>query len=717
MDATVTFSFWLCDGRLRARGQLMDIQEGQSDLKGLLALLRRQARLILLTAAAICALVLVWLLTVTPIFQATALVLVDPAQKNLLDPGERATPSAATESARVDSEVEILRSDATALAVIAREGLADDPLFRAQPRLRDRLAALVSDGADEPSEGKLLLQLKDQTTVRRRGLTYLITVSVRSPDAVQAARLANATVETYVARQVDAKIQMALAARDVLQSRINTARQAVQQSEQALDNFIARTLETTPAAPGSRVAGLRDTLAAADERAGEAEARAARLADTGLLGDWGAETLAEGPLAALQAQWQSLSTAVTDRPGDPVRDNLAQAEENLAEAATDRLQVLREDVTSHEGTVSALRRQLREELLREGLDPPTLATIYELQQEAEIARRQYQTHLQRLRELEAQASLQIADSRLVSPATPPVYASFPNKRQMMAVALILGLGLGVGLALLREYYVGGVTSVRQLRNVLHLPVAGAVPLVSGEGGTIADAMANAPLSPFAEAIRRVRASLDQAKGEGKRVILVTSSLSGEGKSTLALALARAYGLAGRRVLLIDSDLRHPSLHEIMGLVPDQSLLDYLSGATGAASGFCTRDPLSGAEVILGAGHAEQPTDQLLASEAFAGLLSEARDAFDIVILDSPPVLPVVDARYIAPLVDAVVLVVQAAATGQNDLRQCVSQIQEAITPSTQLSVVLNQEAEGQSSYRYNGHANAPTGFRALPLRR
>ncbi|MFC7705098.1 Wzz/FepE/Etk N-terminal domain-containing protein [Plastorhodobacter daqingensis] len=620
------------------------MQEREPDVKDLLALVRRQAGLVLAAAALVVALGMAFLLIATPVYQATALVLIDPADKNLLDPRESGASSAASDSARVDSEVEILRADATVLAVIARDPQAADPGL-SRPRLRERLGQALGlrDAASAPSEAMLLRQLREATTVRRRGLTHLIGVTVRSPDPARAAYLANATVETYIARQVAAKSTALRAARDVLLARLDAAQATLSEAERRLDDYLARS-----------AAEAEQDLVAARQRLAAAEA------------------------AWERGDWQELSSPSEEHArGD-------------AGAAFGVVQALRASVAQHEARAAALRA---------APDPDPAA--FALRQEAEIARRQYQLHLERLRALEVQADLQLADSRIVSAAIVPLHPSFPDKRQILALSLVLGLVAGVGLALLKEYFIGGVTSARQLQNILHLPMAGTVPRLAASMSRPADMVACAPLSPFPEAIRGLRASLDRMlAGEGGKVILVTSSLPQEGKSTLALALARTHALAGKRVLLVDSDLRRPSLHRLLDLVPDLSLLDYLRDPAEAGTSFCARDPLSGAEVILGAGAAESPTDQLLASEGFAALLGEARAAFDVIVLDSPPVLPVVDTRYIAPLADAVVLVVRAGETAQGDLRQSVAQLQEVMRPGAALCLALNQEDESACRSRY-----------------
>ena len=257
----------------------------------------------------------------------------------------------------------------------------------------------------------------------------------------------------------------------------------------------------------------------------------------------------------------------------------------------------------------------------------------------------------------------------------------------------------------------------QLTELLQVPTGAAIPHAPerNEGRlSIADRIVDAPLSVYAESVRKLRAVVDQAfrattpagvVGRG-RIILVSSALSGEGKTTSALALARTYALAGKRTLLIDADLRKPSVHRQLGYEPDVGFLDYLrnpetSGLTGS---FYARDPASPLALIMGAARSDVPTDQLLNSATFETLLDQARDVYDIVIIDSPPLLPIVDARYIAHNADAVVLVVRWAATSQTDLRAAVQPLRAAMRPEAALIPVLNQQRSDQLSARNDPYA-------------
>ncbi|KKB12019.1 hypothetical protein VE25_09555 [Devosia geojensis] len=608
------------------------MDDSEIDIRGILGFLRRRLRLIALTFLVVVGAAGIVAFTLTPIYSAAALILVDPSHKNLLQPEAQLNATSA-DNARIDSEVEILRSDSILLKVIASQNLLLNEEFGASAGLRTRLMNLLRLGEPpRPSEEDILNatlgKLRDAFSVQRRGMTYLIAVQARSQDPEMAARLANAIAGAYIEDQLSAKIASTQASRDILQSRIIEARDAIAASKGALDAFVETHIQPVP----------------------------------------------EARREAIEPQLPGL--------------------EETSPTALD----------------------LRRDVLGSALPAGTLAELYALQQNAEIARSQYQQLLSRSRNLEAQINLQIADSRIVSPALAPQLPSFPNKTLILALAALGALGFGVALAFLYENLIGGFTTEAQMESVLRFRVASAVPRAKPqpEGGP-SDLMVNAPLSAFAEAIRRIRTVVDQQAragaapaGEGGRVIMVSSTAPGEGKSTLSLALARSYALSGRRTLLIDCDLRKPSIHRQLGIEPSHGLHDYLSPSGSGPMDLISvvsRDQLTDATVIVGARKSDVPTDQLLAGASFGKLIEAARSSFEIIILDTPPIDPIVDGLYVAPFADSIVFVTKWASTAQNDTRKAIESLTQAKRPETPIVTALNQQDEPKTAYyrKYGGY--------------
>jgi len=195
------------------------------------------------------------------------------------------------------------------------------------------------------------------------------------------------------------------------------------------------------------------------------------------------------------------------------------------------------------------------------------------------------------------------------------------------------------------------------------------------------------------------------EGGSGRVVLVSSALPAEGKSTAAIALARTYASAGVPTLLIDADMRRPSLHSYLNVNSEVGLLNYLRGDEGTRETPIQpiQDPLSRLTVITGGGRSNEPTDQLLSSQTFAALLQAARERFAMILIDSPPVLPVVDARYLARYSDVVLLIVRQGTTTQTEARAAAQQLHEMMRPEARLLGVLSHEQRHRKpGYYYRG---------------
>jgi capsular exopolysaccharide synthesis family protein len=232
-----------------------------------------------------------------------------------------------------------------------------------------------------------------------------------------------------------------------------------------------------------------------------------------------------------------------------------------------------------------------------------------------------------------------------------------------------------------------------------------------EGSSVAQMVTRSPLSVFAEAVRRIRISVDQAvrrarhavpERRGGVVIMITSAAPNEGKTTIALSLARAYALSGNATLLIDGDLRKPSVHRQLEVEPATALVDYLDSAEGEPSfpSLTIADPDSTARVIVGSRRSDIATDQMVSGSRFARLLEAARKSFDVVILDTPPIGPIVDGLYAAEHVDVLVFVVRWASTSQQDARSAVAALMQAKRPETEILAVLNQQDSARTRYSY-----------------
>jgi capsular exopolysaccharide synthesis family protein len=704
------------------------MDHSEFELRSIFGLLRRQFRLILATIVAVMSLAAVIAFSLTPVYTSSALIMVDPSNKDLLDPQNQIS-SASADSARIDSEVELARSDSVLLKVVQKKNLIADPEFGLSLGTWARILSFLRLAeptlpSGEDAVNQTLSKLRSAVHVQRRALTYLISIQASAENRALAADMANAVAQTYIADQVDAKIEGILASRDILQARAEQARQAIVSSENSFDDFVESNIARI-----SQDTGRTDLIALQRQID---ELRSSRTQNSSLVNsmqmalrtqdletivsDLQSDAIDEleqqraDLLANLESAADGTSTAIN------LRDELAAIEQRMLDEARIATTSLADQIQENQDTEDTLRQSLRSLVLDQSLSADVLTELYELQRGSEIARRQYETLLSRIQDVEAQADLQIADSRVVSPALAPQYAAFPNKTLILALAGFCAILLGLVLAFLYENLIGGFTGDEQLAQVLKLPVAATVPRqrAKSEKESVANTVVTTPLSGFSESIRRIRANIDQSvrhagpdKPPATKVIMVTSTAPNEGKTTLSLSLARSYALTGQRTLIIDCDLRKPSLHRHLNIESSTGLLDYLSsdGDGVPLQSIISSDPLTSTTTILGARRSNLPTDQLLSAVSFARLIRAARNSFEVIVLDTPPVGPVIDGHYVAPHADAIVFVTRWATTSQSDARKAVTGLMAARQPDTQVLAVLNHQDETRSAHyrRYGSY--------------
>ena len=712
--------------------------DAEIDLKAILGLVRRQLWLILSTIAVVLVLTIILTYSLTPRYTASALILVDTSTKNLLDSSNIiSNPNA--DNSRVESEVGILKSDRVLLNVVRDNNLIADSEFGIRVSFKDRVLSWLKlppapSPTGEAALAPVLGAFKKATAVSRNGLTYLITVGVTAKDPAKAAKLANSMSELYIKGQIDAKVSATLANRDTVQNQVEAANAAIIDNEKAFDSYITDNIDRLEKQTNSLgLTTLRTQLEQIKAERASQLSRIETLQKSLRSQDYSTlvAQLQSDALNRYQSQRENLAGRIALLADDSpealdLRAELAKVDTSLASLAASEVGNLQQAVTGYDERAGEVRQKIRSTFLKSDLPTEVLARIYSLQQSSEILRNQYQKLKTSLQDLDAQSALQLPDSRVVSAALVPTASSFPNRRLMLALSLVAALGLGIGLAVLREYFIGGFISENQIEAVLKVPLSAIAPRqatgddhhkLANPTSSLADLMVTAPLSLFSESVRRLRLTLDQQ--ERKRglpkpqdsdegtIIMVSSALPAEGKSTMALSLARAYALTGKRTLLIDCDLRKPSVNKHLNLEPNHDFIDYLRQDRSSATltSLIMRDPLSSLTVLLGGRRSDIATDELVMSDKMGRILASARKHFDYVILDTPPVEPVVDGLYLARHADMIVFVIKWASTPQSSARQAVAALRENKSPDTGIVALLNQQDRTKMSgnYSYSGY--------------
>lgn len=695
--------------------------DAEIDLRAIFSFIKRQMQLVIVVFVAVLGLTAIYVFTLTPIYTATTLVMVDPSSKNLLLDQTQMGNNSVTD-ARIEGEVLLAKSDNVLLTVIDRENLVNNREFQAQLGFTARILSFLRlrEPTLPPPEQALrqtLSKLSSMVNVQRHRSTFLISISASSEDPEMAAKLANAVAKAYIDTQLSAKVQSTLDARDVLMQQVDTARQSVIDTDGSFDRYIQTNLgsiiEQTNNAElanlQSQISNLSSLRQSTSQEVATLQSQLAQQDFTAL-----SNRLADEAIANLEQQRQSILgelSSGSDTPEIDLRARLEAVENDIQTQAGARISGLQAQLQSTQSNESTLRQNLRTAILSSGLSPDELTEIYDMQQRADLARQQYDQLVARSQQLQAESTLQLADSRVVSPALRPGGASFPNPRTMLLLAGLVGLALGIGIAFLYENFVGGVTSDEQLATLAKTKSALAVPMAKALANqySVADLVISSPLSPYAESIRRIRTNIDHSlsarikpDSENAPIIMVTSTAPAEGKTTLSLSIARSYALAGRRTLLIDCDLRRPAVHHHLGVEASDGLSNALKSGAPLDNfrAAMTEDQQTGLLTLIGSRASNAATDQLVTSRNFDRLLSAAAKAFEVVILDTPPLGPVVDGTYIARKVDAVVMVVNWASTPQQDVRRALLSLDAAMPEDIPLIPVLNQQKLSATPYYY-----------------
>lgn len=730
-------------GRLRVEAQeRFERSRPDADPFGLQAFVRAmRRRLPLAGAIAIIVATLVGanMSLQTPLYSASALIVLDPRQQQVVNPNQEIMSDLpSTNMTVVDSEIEVLRSRRLAERLVADLGLVQNPAFnpylapqREAPAWLQAIRTTLGQPAqrpDTPAEGyeaaledMIIERVWRSIAARRRGMTYAIEVSAVSPDPALAARLANAAVEAYLTLQVEDRVEAARRASGWLGERLDELRADVEEKERAVEAYRAQTglLDAGGSSlTETQIAEVQTSVLAA--RADLAEKRARyrqvqELVRQGTSIEETADVLNSSAILDLRGRQSQIDRQIAEleqryRPEHPELQSARAARDDIERQL--RVEIgriansLRNEVEVAQSRLGALEASLsgaRGELVESN---DALVRLRELEREAQASQEVYQNYLRRLEEVTAQDRLNSTNARVVTNARAPRAPFSPNLRVTLALAIVLGLIAGIGTAILLELLDQTITSAERVEEKLGVAVTGTIPQVSrrylkllapGEQNP-AGYLVDKPMSAFAEAFRVLRTAIVYSDPDRRRrIVAVTSALPDEGKTTTALCLARVAATAGERVLVVDCDLRRRSLNEALDIAPLTGLLQVLAGEKTLEEAI-VHDEHTSVEILPLAEAAFSARD-VFGSDAMRELIEEMRSQYDLVIFDCPPLLAVADARVIAALSDTTLLVARWGKTQFPVLRNALHQALE--TGADVIGVAINRVNPRSGATSYN----------------
>jgi capsular exopolysaccharide synthesis family protein len=676
------------------------------DLIVLLRILRVRRRIILGTAATVIALALIILFQLTPLYSASSIVML-VQQKNNVEDVSSVLSGLPTDQASIQDQVQILTSRDLAGHVIDKLNLKDDPYFShtkgwakylsvLNPLAWFRTESKLRDDA-EAERNALIDHLEHGIAVTPIGLSTAIKVTYEAPDAQEATRIDHTIADAYVEDQLNAKFEATQKATRWLADRIQELSSQSQAADAAVQQYRAANGLTETATGGSvvdnQMTAISAQLVAAKADLAEKQATYAHISQLQREGHAAdiSQAVSSPLIGQLRNQEADLIRQEADLsskygPRNPKMLDLESQKENLESKINEEVnrvvQSVANDVSIAEAQVNSLQASLDHIEGQSTQQNQLKVKLAQLQSAASSAKSMYEAFLSKFNQTQDQQGIQTPDARIISRAELPEAPSFPNKLLVMGVAIPGGFLLGLIIAFAMERLDSGFRTTSQIETMLGLPVLATIPelFIGREKVTNpANSIIVKPLSSYSESIRGLQLALTLSNVDRKpKTVLVTSSVPGEGKTTVAVSLARLAARDGLKTVIVDGDLRRPTVASSMGITAKLGILEAVSGSHNLNQCF-VKDPLSDVLVLPCAKKPVSPSD-ILSSQAMKHLVEKLREAFDLVIIDSAPVLPVNDTKILSQLVDTLLFVTRWEKTPREGVSNALRSLSDVSAP-------------------------------------
>lgn len=666
------------------------------DLKEFLGIVSRRKWLIAGVIFIITGLAVLFSFSATPLYTANLQLVFDAEEQNVLN-FQAALSGQPQDEAALLSEIEVIQSRALTGRVIDRLDLLSDPEFNGELAPPSFLARLLPEFAQVPSEAdgaaesgetaawqqnveqlrreRVVEAVLDRIEVAQSGRSRAVEIDFTSDDPVKAAVIANTIGELFLLERLEGRFENARRASQWLAENVQKLREQVAVAETKAEDYrkqhdLLQGERVTLIA--EQISTLNAQLSEARRARAEAEAnleQARRLLSSPDKLGTAVQVLESDLIQRLREAQSTLArreAALTQELG-PMHPQLMQLREERGKLLSDVDVEIRKVVVSLENKVDVARRQ--EGLIVNDLDSlkelmgkanEAAVGLRTLERDAEANRLMLEKFMTAFMETSAQedAAAQLPDARIISVAAVPEHPSFPNKPLVVAGGFAFSVLAALLLALSLERLDAGFRSAEQLEAKIGLPVVAHVPLISrGKSASPADYILERPDSAFGEAIRSLFTRLLlTAPGSAPQIVLITSSEPDEGKTSISLSLARMQARTGKRVVLVDADFRKSTIAEIMKAEASPGLLEVINAASTLEEAM-RHDERSGLDVVVsGAYH----SDALHALDVgrIDPVLDELRHLYDLIIIDSAPVLVISDAQVLAAKADETLLVVR-----------------------------------------------------------
>ncbi len=671
------------------------------DIKALLALVLRRLWLIGLLTSLVFSAVAYSTLTQTPIYKAEAVVIVDRNQVNVTD-WSSVLSGAGLNTAVMDTEVKVMGSKSLLTKVVRKLNLTENPEFNPRiaekkltpiDQLKQNISNLLGREEEEEIDPFTEMSVEEQAaeleetavnlllnrvSVSRVGTTYLMKVAVRSTSPEMAADLANAVAEQYRVGQLDDKLEAISAATKYLSGQVQVLREEVVRKEREVENY--RAASGLLAAQGTtltetNIAMLERQRVDLEAKLNQVQVRyndMVRQRQAGGGVNSVAEVLDSQVISDLKSQRAVILRRVAEldakygprHPEVVVAKGQAEDIQRQINAEVSRI------TASMEREVQVAKDQLAQVTLRINKargqlirDNTALVRLRELERDADASRKIYEQFVERSKQTSQEDTLVRADARILSSASVPTSPSTPKTKLNLIIGLLLGGIVGVAAALMSELFDSKLNSAEDIETRLKVNTIGNVPLIKslkflGFGKqTPADFLVENPMSAYAESIRQLRAAIAFSDIDSStQVVTLTSSLPDEGKTSLCLSLGRMSAMSGAKTLVIDGDFRRRQLTSAAGMDPRVGFVEYLFGE-GELHDAVHRDSKTDLDVLGLSLKGHAPHD-VFGTQAYDTLIAKLREMYDLILIDTGPILLMAESRIVASKSDKTILLVR-----------------------------------------------------------
>jgi succinoglycan biosynthesis transport protein ExoP len=681
----------------------------ESALGEYVRVLRKRKWTILVCLFAIFSVVAIASLKMTPVYEATGSIEINKPDSSLVNFNNSPTFNLDYyDPTELDTEVMILQSDLLALQVVKELALDRRPEFGGKAPSLPTSLDLAPDPL-QPDSGRtsaLIANFRSNLNVSLSPNTHIIKVSFRSPDKELTAMVVNTLMNTYTENNFKSRFDSTMQASDWLSKQLVDLQMKVETSQEKLVRYQQEHeilgIDDKQNITTEKLDELNKELTTAESermdkesiyrlvQAGDADAVAATAGAAATVASGGQATSLLENLRAKQADLKIQAAELSTQFG-PAYPKVAQLNNQLKEVEAQILGESRKVAAKiRDQYMAALQREnmLHDALEKQKQEANKLnesSIEYSiLKRDLDSNRQLYEGLMEKMKEAGVSAGLKSNNFRIVDVARVPTAPVEPNVPRNLAFGLMLGLTSGVGLAFLLEGLDSTVRTTEQAQMISGLAPLGMIPLGSrtareGESSkrlVIASSREAVelitqirPQSQMAESYRALRTSLLLSNlGAPPKMIMITSALPQEGKTTTSVNCAVVLAQKGIRVLLIDADLRRPSIHKILGMGPRSGLSNVLTGSA-TLEETITPSPVLPNLSILAAGTPPPNPAELLASTNMRQMLEQLRGQYDHIVVDTPPALSVTDAVVLSPRADAIVLVIRSGHTTKQALRR------------------------------------------------